>query len=267
MRAAISLLVMFVAVSPSSSSANAAERADAPERILGMALAEAQLGHCTEALAHLDQYLAATASPSPDAFDIMRRCPRQPGAAPATGSASAPAGATAPASAAAAPTSAPVAHKPRGRWFLVDVEAGVNVPITSATRQAAFLGTLELGVAVSNRLGLDVVLLAESLVSRAVVTADGLLSTIFSENLLVGVEERRVIWRRLSVFGTVAIGFLVDSYRGFRSAAALHFDAGVGWTLGPGDLRLRPLDFGVLIESDRTVGASWRGTAGYALRF
>jgi hypothetical protein len=247
MRAAIKVLVMLVAVASFLRPA----AADEPERILGMALAEAQHGHCTEALAHLDQYLAATATPSADAFEIVRRCPRNRPADAAP----------------AAPTSAPVAHKPRARWFLVDVELGLNVPITSATPQAAFLGTVELGVAVSNRLGLDVVLLAESLVSRAAVTADGRLTTIFSENLLAGVEERRVVWRRLSVFGTVAAGILVDSYKGFRSAAALHVDAGVGWTLGPGDLRLRPVDFGILVESDGTVGASWRATAGYALRF
>lgn len=259
MRAAISVLVIVVAalfVAPSRPAS-----ADEPERILGMALAEAQHGHCTEALAHLDQYLAATAKPSADAFEVMRRCPRQ----------GAPAAPVAPAAPAAVPpaepTSAPVAHKPRGRWFLVDVELGLNVPVTSASRQAAFLGTVELGLALSNRIGLDLVLLAESLVSRAVVTADGRLTTIFSENLLLGLEERRVVWRRLSVFGTVAAGFLVDSFKGVRSAVALHVDAGVGWTLGPGDLRLRPLDFGILVETDGSVGASWRGTAGYALRF
>src|SRR5258707_14980238 len=93
---------------------------DEPERVLGMALAEAQLGHCSEALGHLDQYLAATATPSSDAFEVLRRCPRQ-----------------------GAPTPAPVAHKPRGRLFLVGVEAGVNVPLTSGSPQAAFLGTLE----------------------------------------------------------------------------------------------------------------------------
>lgn len=210
-----------------------------------MALAEAQLGHCTEALGHLDQYLAATAAPSKDAFEVVRRCPRQN----------------------PAPTPAPVAHKPRGRLFLVDLELGVNVPLTSGSPQAAFLGTLELGVALSNRIGLDLVLLAESLVSRAALNADGSLRTIFSENLELGVEERRVVWRKLSVFGTVAAGILVDSYKGFRSAVALHFDAGAGWQLGPGELRVRPLDFGVLVETDGTVGASWRATAGYALRF
>src|SRR5262245_42740213 len=127
MRAAISVVVIGVAL--------AAAAAEAPERILGMALAEAQLGHCSEALAHLDQYLAATQQPSPDAFEVLRGCPRQ--AAPP----------------AAAPTSAPSTHKPRGRLFLIGVEAGVNVPMTSASRQAAFLGTLELGVALSNRIG------------------------------------------------------------------------------------------------------------------
>ena len=217
------------------------------ERVLGMALAEAQLGHCTEALGHLDQYLAATATPSSDAFEVLRRCPR--GAPPAT------------------PAAAPTPPHKRGRLFLVDVEAGVNVPLTSGSPQAAFLGTVELGVALSNSVGLDLVLLAESLVSRAVVTAGGNLSTIFSENLLVGLEERRLVWRRLSVFGTVAGGILVDSYKGFRNAVALHVDAGVGWQLGPGELRLRPLDFGILVETDGTTGASWRGTAGYALRF
>jgi hypothetical protein len=236
-RAAIKVLVIFVATSAFSAE---------PERVLGMALAEAQLGHCTEALGHLDQYLAATATPSNDAFEVMRRCPRQGGPAP---------------------TPAPVAHKPRGRLFLVDVEVGVNVPLTSGSPQAAFLGTVELGVALSNRIGLDLVLLAESLVSRAALNADGSLRTIFSENLELGVEERRVVWRRLSVFGTVAAGILVDSYKGFRSAVALHFDAGAGWRLGPGELRVRPLDFGVLLETDGTVGASWRATAGYALRF
>jgi hypothetical protein len=133
--------------------------------------------------------------------------------------------------------------------------------------QAAFLGSLELGVALSNRIGLDLVFLAESLVSRAAVNPDGSLATIFSENLALGVEERRVVWRRLSVFGTVAVGILVDSYKGFRNAVAMHFDAGAGWQLGPGELRERPVDFGVLVETDGTAGASWRATAGYALRF
>jgi hypothetical protein len=239
-RAAISVVVILVAPC-----AFAAEG----ERVLGMALAEAQLGHCTEALGHLDQYLAATSAPSSDAFEVLRRCPRQP-AQPAQ-----------------LPTPAPVAHKPRARLFLVDVEAGVNVPLTSGSPQAAFLGSLELGVALSNRIGIDLVLLAESLVSSAALNADGSLRTIFSENLELGLEERRVVWRRLSVFGTVAAGILADSYKGFRSAVALHFDAGVGWQLGPGELRLRPLAFGVLVETDGTVGASWRSTAGYALRF
>jgi hypothetical protein len=242
-RAAICVLVIFVALHSA--------RADEPERILGRALAEAQLGHCTEALAHLDQYLAATTAPSADAFEILRRCPRQAIASPTP----------------LPPLPPTPTHSPRRRLFLVGVELGVNVPITSASPQAAFLGTVELGVALSNRIGLDAVLLAESLVSRAAVTAGGNLSTIFSENLLLGVEERRLVWRRLSVFGTVAAGVLVDSYKGFRRAVAFHVDAGVGWTLGPGDLRLRPLDFGVLLETDGTVGASWRGTAGYALRF
>jgi hypothetical protein len=242
-RAAICVLVIFVA-----SLFSRATRADEPERILGRALAEAQLGHCREALAHLDEYLAATASPSKDAFEIVRRCPRP---VPQT----------------SAPTSEPATHKPRGRLFLVDVEAGVNVPLTGGAREAAFLGVVELGVALSSRIGLDLVLLAESLVSRAAVNADGSLRTIFSENLELGVEERRVVWRRLSVFGTVAAGILVDSYKGFRSAVAMHFDAGAGWQLGPGELRVRPIDFGVLVETDGTAGASWRATAGYAFRF
>jgi hypothetical protein len=217
--------------------------AQEPERVLGMALAEAQLGHCAEARAHLDQYLAATKNPSPDAFEVLRRCP--------------------------APTPTPThsAHAPRGRLFLVDIEAGVNVPLTSGSPQAAFLGRIELGVALSNRIGLDLVLLAESLVSRAAVNPDGSLRTIFSENLALGVEERRVVWRRLAVFGTVAGGILVDSYKGFRSAVALHFDAGAAWGIGPGEVRVRPLDFGVLVETDGSVGASWRASAGYAFRF
>jgi hypothetical protein len=215
--------------------------AQEPERVLGMALAEAQLGHCAEAQAHLDQYLAATKNPSPDAFEVLRRCP--------------------------APTPTHSAHAPRGRLFLVDIEAGVNVPLTSGSPQAAFLGRIELGVALSNRIGLDLVLLAESLVSRAAVNPDGSLRTIFSENLALGVEERRVVWRRLALFGTVAGGILVDSYKGFRNAVALHFDAGAAWGIGPGEVRVRPLDFGVLVETDGSVGASWRASAGYAFRF
>jgi hypothetical protein len=241
-RAAISVLVIMLAAAPA--------RSDEADRLLGRAIAEAQLGHCAEALAHLDQYLAATSSPSNDAFEVVRRCPRQPAAAPA-----------------AAATVAPTPTHKRGRLFLVDVEAGVNVPVTSGSLQAAFLGSVELGVALSNRIGLDLVLLAESLVSRAAVHPDGSLATIFSENLEIGVEERRVVWRRLAVFGTVAGGILVDSYKGFRSAVALHFDAGLGWRLGPGELRVRPVAFGVLVETDGTTGASWRATAGYALRF
>ena len=228
-----------------------AAHADEPERVLGMALAEAQLGHCSEALAHLDQYLAATANPSKDAFEVVRRCPRSPAAT----------------TAAPAPTPAPTSHKPRGRLFLVDLEAGVNVPVTGGELEAAFLGSVELGVALSNRIGLDLVLVAESLVSRAPVNADGSLRTIYSANLLLGVEERRVVWRKLSVFGTVAAGILVDSYKGFRDAVAMHFDAGAGWQFGPGEFRVRPLDFGVLVETDGTAGASWRATAGYAFRF
>lgn len=224
-----------------------ATQADEPERILGMALAEAQLGHCTEALAHLDQYLASTKTPSNDAFEVVRRCPRATPASP--------------------PTSAPATHKPHRRLFLIDVEAGVNVPLTGGAREAAFLGVVELGVALSNRIGLDLVLLAESLVSRAAINPDGSFSTVFSENIVLGVEERRVVWRRLSVFGTVAAGILVDSYKGFRSAVAMHFDAGAGWQLGPGELRVRPVDFGVLVETDGTAGASWRATAGYAFCF
>ena len=76
-----------------------------------------------------------------------------------------------------------------------------------------------------------------------------------------------MVWRRLAVFGTVAAGILVGSYKGFRDAVALHFDAGVGWTLGPGEIRLRPVDFGVLVETDGETGASYRATAGYAFRF
>ena len=231
-----------------ASAVGPAARADTPERVLGMALAEAQMGRCSEALAHLDQYLAATKAPSNDAFEVLRRCPRGAAAAPP-------------------PTSAPRAHKPRGRLFLIDVEAGVNVPLTGGAREAAFLGAVELGVALSNRIGLDLVLLAESLVSRAAINPDGSLATVFSENLELGVEERRVVWRKLSLFGTVAGGILVDSYKGFRSAVAMHFDAGCGWQLGPGELRVRPLDFGVLVETDGTAGASWRATAGYAFRF
>src|SRR3954471_21930950 len=98
MRAAISVLVIVVAAL--SFGPNRRASADEAERILGMALAEAQHGHCTEALGHLDQYLAATATPSSDAFEVMRRCPRQ-GAAPANDS--------------AAPTSGTAAHKPHGR--------------------------------------------------------------------------------------------------------------------------------------------------------
>ena len=261
MRAANVLLLIGVACGAVS----AAE----PERILGMALAEAQLGRCDEALAHLDQYLAASKEPSPDAFEVLRRCPRGAPASPPPVAAPAPApvvAASAPAPVVATPVAAPAKKTPRPR-FVIDIEAGVNVPLTSSSLQAAFLGSVELGVALSQRLGLTAVLLGESLVSRAVVTADGRLSTVFSENLLAGVEMRRVVWRRLGVFGTVAAGILVDSYRGFRSAVALHADGGIGWRLGPGELRLRPLSFGVLVETDGTAGASWRATAGYALRF
>ena len=156
-----------------------------------MALAEAQLGHCPEALAHLDQYLAATANPSNDAFEILRKCPR--GATP-------PAPVAPPVVTSAPPPPAPPPAPPtpphkRERLFLVAVELGINVLITSGSPQAAFLGTIELGVALSNRYGLDLVLLAESLVSRAAVNPDGSLATVFSENLLLGLEYRRVLWR------------------------------------------------------------------------
>ncbi len=292
MRAAIVVGVIFVA---------SAARADEADRLLGMALAEAQLGHCNEALAHLDQYLAATANPSSDAFEVLRRCPRSqtppptptptpptptpttptptPTTPPTPTPTTPPPPTPTPPPRPPAPPSAPPAvetqvapaptpaHKPRQRLFLIDVELGVNVPLTSGSPEAAFLGVVELGVALSNRIGLDLVLLAESLVSRAAVGPGGTLATVFSANLLLGLEERRVVWRRLSLFGTVAAGILVDSYKGFRNAVALHVDVGAGWQLGPGELRLRPLDFGILVETDGTVGASWRSTAGYALRF
>ena len=242
--------------------------AQEPERILGMALAEAQLGHCHEALEHLDQYLAATKTPSNDAFEVLRRCPRSgttatPPTPPHNAQPEAPQPPPQP-QPQAQPASPP---HPRGRLFLADFEVGVNVPLTSGSPQAAFLGTVELGVALSNRIGLDLVLLAENLVSRAAVNPDGSLATIYSLNLLLGVEERRLVWRRLAVFGTFAAGILVDSYKGFRDAVALHFDAGAAWVIGPGEIRVRPLGFGVLVETDGTTGASWRGSVGYAFRF
>jgi hypothetical protein len=236
-RAAISLLVILVA--------STMAWADEGERVLGMALAEAQLGHCTEALAHLDQYLAATKNPSPDAFDVMRRCPR--GQTPA-------------------PTPAPPAHKePRRHLFLADLAIGINVPLTSGAPEVAFLGVAELGVEVWPRGGLALVLLFESLVSRPDIGPGGTPVTVYSANLLLGLEERRVVWRKLSVFGTLAAGILVDTNKGFESGASLHVDAGLGWTLGPGDVRLRPLDFAIFVGDGS--GASWRATAGYAFRF
>lgn len=252
--------VLWVAVVVQAAVSHVA-RADEADRLLGMALAEAQLGHCPEALAHLDQYLKATDKPSPDAFAVLRRCPRT-AAAPTP----APASAAPRPPAATGVTTAP-AKQPRPPRFWADLELGLNVPLTAAAPEAAFLGAVEFGVVVAPRVGLAVVLLGESIVSRAEITPGAGLSTVFSENLVAGVEERRLVWRRLSVFGTVAGGILVDTYKGFRDAVAIHLDAGAGWTLGPGELRLRPLDFGILVETDGTVGASWRATAGYALRF
>jgi hypothetical protein len=267
-RAAISVLVIFVA---SASSSSSSASADEPERILGMALAEAQLGHCQEALTHLDQYLAATATPSNDAFEVLRKCPRSalpaPVPPPPVVTPAPPPPVAAPPAPAPPPTPPHNGRSGRDRLFLVGIELGINVPLTSGSPQAAFLGTLELGVALSSRYGLSLVLLAESLVSRAAVNPDGSLATVFSENLLLGLEERRVVWRRLALFGTVAAGILIDSYAGFRDAVAMHFDVGLAWELGPGEFRLRPLDFGVLVETDGTAGASWRATGGYALRF
>lgn len=216
--------------------------ADEPERILGKALAEAELGHCAEALGHLDQYLAATKNPSNDAFEVLRRCPR-----------------------ANPPTPAPATHKPRGRWFLIDVELGVGVPLLAP--EAQFVGAVELGIALSNRIGLDLVLLAESVVSRPRLGTDIAQRTVFSEDLELGVEERRVVWRKLAIFGTVAAGILVDTYNGFNDGVALHVDAGAAWMIGPGEVRLRPVDFAIFVVTDGSAGASWRATAGYALRF
>ena len=74
-----------------------------------------------------------------------------------------------------------------------------------------------------------------------------------------------MVWRKLAVFGSVAGGISVDSFHGFVKEGALHADAGVAWGIGPGELRLRPLDFAFLVGAS-DFGASWRATAGYAFR-
>jgi hypothetical protein len=154
----------------------------------------------------------------------------------------------------------------RGHIFLLDIGAGLRVPLTSDTVHVDFLGTVELGVALSNRAGLDLVLIAESTVSRAPVQAGSTDNvTVFSENLLLGLEERRQVWRRLTVFGTIAAGITVDSFHGFVAAAVLHADVGLGLVVGPGEFRLRPANFTFLVASD-SFGAAYGATAGYAFR-
>jgi hypothetical protein len=256
---------------------------DAPvQSLLDLAVRDADAGRCADALTEVDLYLAKAAQPDARALAVLQKCPRsrqpQPTEPPPPPPSPPPppppppqqhqqqhqkqAQTQTPAPPPPEPT--PAARK-RPRLFLIDLEVGLNVPMTSSTAHVDFLGTLELGVALSNKIGLDLVLLAESLVSRAqLFNGSTAFSTVFTENLLLGLEERRVVWRKLAVFGTAAAGITVDSFHGFVQQAALHVDVGVAWGIGPGELRLRPLDFTFLVGDG--FGASWRGTVGYALR-
>jgi hypothetical protein len=246
--------------------AAAPARADEAERLLGMALAEARLGRCAEALAHVDAYLQLTATPSADALAVLKQCPRA--STPTPPPTPPPPSPPPPQAQAPPPPPPPVTAPPkrrRGHIFLLELGLGLNVPLTSATNHLDFLGLVQLGVGLSERAGLDLVLIAESLVSRTErFVGSTEKTTVYTANLLLGLELRRLVWRRLSLFGTVAAGISVDTEEGFIDAAALHLDVGVGWVLGPGELRLRPLDFSFLVNDG--FGASWRATFGYALR-
>jgi hypothetical protein len=244
--------------------------------LLELAVKDAEAGRCRDALAEVDLYLAKTTQPDARALAVLQKCPRNPQAPqpaqppPAQPAQPPPAQPAQPPPAQPPPEPSPHApaatKKQRTRRFLIDVEAGLNIPMTSDTLHVDFLGTLELGVALSNKIGLDLVLFAESLVSRAQLTPDSAaLSTVYTANLLLGLEERRVVWRKLALFGTAAAGITVDSLQGFVKQGVLHIDVGVGWGLGPGELRLRPLGFSFLVGDG--FGAAWRATAGYAFRF
>jgi hypothetical protein len=225
-----------------------------PRPLLGLALSDSARGRCAAALQEIDAYLAKEKQPDSRALTVLSHCPR-------------PTNANANANALPPPPTPPPVAKRRRRWFLVDLEAGLNIPVTSDTLHVDFLGTLELGVALSNKIGLDLVLFLESLVSRAPLQpGSSSLTTVFTENIELGLEERRVIWRHLSLFGSLAAGISVDSFHGFVDAGLVHLDLGLGWEIGPGEIRLRPLGFSVIADSS-SVGASWRATAGYAFRF
>jgi hypothetical protein len=237
-----------------------------PRPLLGLALADAQRKDCPKALEEIDLYLSKEKKPDPKALSVLSQCPRQkPAQAQPPPQAPPP---QAPPPQAPPPQAPPQqAKKQRAKLFTLGIEAGLNIPVTSDTLHVDFLGTVELGVTVAPRIGLSVVLLLESLVSRAELTAGSTkLSTLFTENFLFGLEERHLVWRHLLVFGTVAGGFAVDSFHGFVSAGIIHADAGLGWEIGPGEIRLRPLGFNFIFDSS-SFGASWRATAGYAFHF
>jgi hypothetical protein len=272
-------------------------RPDDPRVLLDRARSDAGRGRCPEALAKIDRYLQLVPKPDQKALEVLVRCPRSAEAAapsvgvkPAPSLAQAPAAKPAPVADGAAPATEDDAEAPaeeqraveppaeapphrverprakRGHLFLIDLGAGLRVPVISDAVNVDFLGSVTLGVALSNRVGLDLVLIAESTVSRAPVQAgseDNV--TVFSENLLLGLEERRQVWRRLAVFGTIAAGITVDSFHGFVAAAALHADVGLALVVGPGEFRIRPANFSFLVSSD-AFGAAYGVTAGYAFR-
>jgi len=234
---------------------------DDPRPLLGLARADALRKDCSKALEEIDLYLAREKQPDAKALTVLSQCPRAKKPPP-------PAQPEPPATPKSAPPAEqPEAKKPRTKLFTVGIEAGLSVPVTSDTLHVDFLGSLELGVLVAPKVGLSVVLMFESLVSRAELTPGSTkLSTLFTENFLAGLEERHLVWKRLLLFGTLAGGFAVDSLHGVVGAGIIHADVGVGWEIGPGEIRLRPLDFSFIFDTS-SFGASWRATAGYALHF
>ena len=244
-----------------------------PRGVLGMARAEAELGRCADAVPHVESYLTRVGSPNAAALRVYAKCPR-PKAPAEVASVPVPVAPpppptpppTIPSPPLPAPSPAATSKRERPRRFLISLEAGVDLTLNADPAHQSFIGTLELGLALSNRLGLDVVLLCESIVGRGYFSSTSdTVSTFFTERLLLGLEERREITRRLSLFGTFAAGVSISSRSGFENGGVLHADAGLGIIAGPGEFRIRPVAVEMIIGDD--FEASWRLTAGYAFRF
>jgi hypothetical protein len=242
---------------------------DDPRPLLGLARADAAGHQCDKALEEIDLYLAKEKQPDPKALTVLSQCPRTKKAPQQQSPQQQPPQQQPPQQHQPPPTKPPAEEpkKPRAKLLTVGLEAGLNVPITSDTLHVDFLGMVELGVTVAPKIGLSVVLLLESLVSRAELTPGSTkLSTLFTENFLLGLEDRYLVWKRLLVFGTLAGGFAVDSFHGVVGAGIIHADVGLGWEIGPGEIRLRPLAFNFIFDTS-SFGASWRASAGYAFHF